>query len=89
MCVCVCVRAYVCVCVCVSVCVSMCVYKQLVLQIARATHVLTTPALWDLIGPEASIDDVPHLQVLALGVLQCVAVCCSVLQCVLQCIAVL
>jgi len=39
----------------------------MVLNVSRATHVLTTPALWDLIGPDVIVDDVPHLRVLALG----------------------
>ena len=38
----------------------------LVLKASRATHVLTTPALWDLLGPLPSPRDVPNLQVLAL-----------------------
>jgi len=38
-----------------------------VLNLSRASHVLTTAPLWDLLGESAGPEDVPHLEVLALG----------------------
>jgi len=38
-----------------------------VLQVSRATHVCTTPALWDLLPDHYGPAHLPHLRVLALG----------------------
>ena len=42
-------------------------HLRVVLYLSRATHVLTTAPLWDLLGDRIGPDDVPNLEVLALG----------------------
>ena len=39
-------------------------HLHLVLRLSRASHVLTTPALWDLLGHDVLPCHVPHLEVL-------------------------
>jgi len=77
-CVCVCVCVCACVCVCVCVCVRLCVCTDVRAYVCICTHLCVYESVYAHIRAYHSCTAKRGRN--TLGVMQCVAVCCSVLQ---------